>query len=177
MKKELETTAAEIRANLDAEVAIMSVRMERIEAKIANKSTLRFDPIVSVIIVGLQQEDHEDLMAKVLDLLRNGLCCDPVPTPAAVERVRARGNKPGVVKVQLSSVEEKVAVLKRKAKLKEDVRFQRVFVASAKSHAERLLDLNFRALLRETFVGKDFYLAANGRLVKRTGGQPRQGHE
>lgn len=146
------------------------------EEKIATKCAKpNFDPDVSIIIVGLQHEDGEDLMAKVLNLLRDGLRCDPVPTPVAVERVRARGPKPGLVRVELPSVGEKVAVLRRKAKLKDHDRFQRVFVSSAKSHAERLVDLNFRTLLRETPIGKDFYLAANGRLVKRTGEQPRQG--
>lgn len=175
MKADLENMAAELRANLDMEVGIITSRMERIETKIAEKCiTASFEPNVSIIIVGLQQEDNEDVMAKVLNLLRNGLGCDPMPTPVAVERIRARGTKPGLIKVELSSVEEKVAVLRRKAELKDHECFQKVFVSSAKSHAERLVDLNFRTLLRETSVGKDFYLAANGRLVKRTAGQPRQ---
>lgn len=67
---------------------------------------------------------------------------------------------------------EKVTVLRRKAKLKDNERFQRVFVSSA--HADKLLDLNFRTLWRETCVGKDFYLAADGRAVKRPGAQPLQ---
>lgn len=178
MKYELEKTAAELRANLDTEVGIISSRMERIEAKIAAKcATPSFDPNVSIIIVGLPQDDNEDLMAKVVNLLRDGLRCDPVPTPAAVERVRARGTKPGLVKVELPSVEEKVAVLRRKAKLKDNDRFQRVFLSSAKSHSERLVDLNFRTLLRETSILKDYYVTANGRLVKRMERQPRQGSE
>lgn len=175
MKMDLEKTAKELRENLDLEVGIMSSRMESIEAKLANKSFKpSFDPSVSLVITGLQQEDNEDLMFKVMDLLRDGLGCDPAPTPAAVERIRARGTKPGLVKVELSSVEEKVAVLRRKANLKDNERFQRVFVSSAKSHAERLVELNFRTFLRETAAGKDFYVTSNGRLVKRTAEQSRR---
>ena len=99
-----------------------------------------------------------------------GLECDPVPEIVAVERIQARGRHPGLVKVELRSTEEKVAVLRRKSKLKSsdnDI-FKKVYVSSAKSHTERLVDLNFRALLREIPAGKDFYVAANGRLVKRT---------
>ena len=104
-------------------------------------------------------------------MLRNGLGCDPVLTPVAGEPIRARSTKPGLVKVELSSVEEKVVELWHKAKLKDHECFQTVFVSSAKSHAERLVDLNFFTLLRETSIGKDFYLAVNGRLVKRSAGQ------
>ena len=85
-----------------------------------------------------------------------------------MERVRTRGDRPGLVKVELSSVQEKVTVLHRKSNLKDNNSFNKVYVSSAKSHAERLMDLNFRTLIRETAVGKDFYLAANGRMVKRT---------
>lgn len=87
-----------------------------------------------------------------------------MPNPVAVEHVRAQGTKPGLVRVGLQSVEEKVAVLRRKAKLKDHDRFQRMFVSSAKSHAERLLDLNFRTLLRETSFGKNFYLTCKWTL-------------
>lgn len=176
LKKELEKTAKELRYNLDMEVGILCSRMEGIEQKIAEKATQKksFGEDVSLVIMGLPQEDNEDLMAKVKDLFCNGLVCDPVPVPVAVERTRARGSKPGLVKVELQSIQVKVDVLRRKAKLRDSDRFQRVYVSSAKSHAERLLDYNFRTLLREIPAGKDFYLAGNGRLMKRspTGGAP-----
>lgn len=88
--------------------------------------------------------------------------------PAAVERVRARGDRPGIVKVEMSSVQEKVTVLRRKSKLRDNDSFNKVYMTSAKSHAERLMELHFRTLIHETAVGKDFYLTGNGRMVKRT---------
>lgn len=63
-------------------------------------------------------------------------------------QTRARGSKPGLVKVELQSIQVKVAVLRRKAKLKDSDRFRRVYVSSAKLHAEWLLDNTFRTLLR-----------------------------
>lgn len=53
--------------------------------------------------------------------------------PVAAECIRARGREPELV--ELRSVQEKVAVLWRKAKLKDSDCFQRVYVSLAKSHA------------------------------------------
>ena len=101
------------------------------------------------------------------DLLHEGLICDPASNPVAAERIQARGHEPGKFKVELHQVQEKVSALRRKANLTHSARLQRVYAASEKSHVERLLDFNFRTLLREAPAGKDFYLAGNGRLVKR----------
>ena len=171
-KKALESAVKEMNTNLDLEVGIMCARMEKIEQRIesgagATTPSKRFDPDVSLIIAGLPQSDGEDLAALVTDLLHTGLECDPIPELVAVERIRARGSQPGLVKVELLSTLEKVDVLRRKSKLKNNDAFEKVYVSSAKSHTERLLDLNFRALLREIPAGKKFYVAANGRMVKR----------
>ncbi|CAL9684525.1 unnamed protein product [Knipowitschia caucasica] len=79
IKQELETAAAKMRADLDTEVGILCARIENIESKLVNTRALNFEPSVSVVIVGLQQEENEDLMSKVLNVLREGLGCDPVP--------------------------------------------------------------------------------------------------
>ena len=85
-------------------------------------------------------------MAKVTDLLQNGLRCDAslYRYPVAVERIRARGELPGLVKVELGSVEEKVKVLRRKSKLRDNQGCEDIHVSSAKTHAKRLVELNFR---------------------------------
>lgn len=168
--KEIEKATKDMNTNLDTEVGILCARMEKMELKISEKEEKRksFDPDVSLIVVGLPHSEGEDLMAKVNELLHVGLGCETALTPAAVERVRARGDRPGLVKVELSSAQEKVSVLRRKSELKDSESFNNVYVYSAKSHAERMMELNFRTLIRETAVGRDFYLATNGRMVKRT---------
>lgn len=98
-----------------------------------------------------------------------GLHCDPVPKLVAAEPVGARGERqPTLVKVELETVRDKVAVLRRKFKLNDSDTFGRVFISSAKSHAERLMEINLRTL-REIPAAKDYYVAGNGRLVKRVG--------
>ncbi|KAL7398072.1 hypothetical protein ABVT39_003840 [Epinephelus coioides] len=108
--------------------------METIELKIAEKATQRkpFDSDVSLMIAGLPQVDNEDLIVKVKNLLWEGLNCDMVPDPVAAERIRMRGRQPGLIKVELRLVQDKVAVLRTKSKLKSSDRFQRVYVSSAK---------------------------------------------
>ena len=112
--------------------------MEKMEQKISEKEAKKKSivPDVSLIVVGLPQSEGEDLMAKVNDVLHVGLGCDTVLCPAAVERLRARGDRPGLVKVKLSLVQEKVTVWHRKSMLKDNKSFNKVYVSSAKSHAE-----------------------------------------
>lgn len=170
-KCELEKAIQEMRQNLDLEVSIMSSRMEDIELKMG-KNQVRgkpFDPDVSLVIVGLPHTEEEDVQAKVRHLLGEGMRCDPVPKLVAVERMRARGPKPGLVRVELETVQDKVAVLRRKAKLKDSDSYGRVFVSSAKSYAERLMEINLRTLISEIPAAKGYFVAGNGRLVKRTG--------
>jgi hypothetical protein len=45
--------------------------------------------------------------------------------------------------------------------------FKRVFVQSAKSHTDRIMESKFKMLLRDLPVGKDLYVSGNGRLIKR----------
>lgn len=67
----------------------------------------QFDQDVSLMIMGLPYEDNEDLMTIVKNVRAE---------PVAVERIRTRGGKPGLVKVELRSVEESLAELRRKLK-------------------------------------------------------------
>ena len=80
-------------------------------------------------------------------------------------------NKPVYVKISFRSLDEKVMVLRRKMTLKDNTTYAQVFLKSSKSHAERLIELNTRALLRELPHGHNFRLDANGRIKQRpTGG-------
>lgn len=141
-KSELEKAVNEMRNNLDLEVSILSSRMESIETKMNTKEVRGkpFDPDVSLVIVWLPQVEGEDVEAKVKELLREGLRCDLVPKLVALEHVMP-------VKAELETVQDKVAVLRRKSKLKDCDNYRRVYVSSAKSRVERLMDFNLRTLL------------------------------
>lgn len=108
------------------------------------------------------------MTARIETLLGEGLGCEPVPKLINVERMTPRGRGPGIIKVELRAVEEKVAVLRRKQRLRDNDIYKNVYINSAKSHAERRVDLKFRTLLKESPFGKDFILARSGRLLRRS---------
>ncbi|CAH1272533.1 Hypp4873 [Branchiostoma lanceolatum] len=83
--------------------------------------------------------------------------------------MKPRGSGPGVVKVKFRSVQEKIARLRGKQKLKSHPIYEKVFIRSAKSHTDRLIELNFRTLLREIPGGKDYFITGSGRVQRRDG--------
>ncbi len=52
--------------------------------------------------------------------------------------------------------------------LKDSETYKDVYIKSSKSHAERLIELNARTLLRELPQGHNFRVDANGRIKQRT---------
>ena len=170
LKAELALKTKEIQDNLDMELGHVVARIEQLEAKLdgaKHKASLRFDPDVSVIISGVQFVEGENVMAVVKDLLTEGLQWDSPRGVVAVERLRERGGRPGLIKVEFGSVQDKVDVLRKKQRLKIDDKFRRIYIRSAKSHTERLVELNFRTLLDEIPTRRQFYITGNGRVRKR----------
>ncbi|KAI8486095.1 hypothetical protein Bbelb_361950 [Branchiostoma belcheri] len=159
LKAELERKTEEIGVNIDLEMGHVMARIEAIEKKMSgtNKADRpgEFDPDESVIVSGLPFEEGEDIQAKIEGLLRTGIHSD-VPVVAA-ERMKPRGRGPGVVKVKLRGNRSN----KRKPL------YEKVFLRSAKSHTDRLIELNFRTLLWEIPGGKDYFITGSERVKKR----------
>jgi hypothetical protein len=84
----------------------------------------KFHPDMSIIVAGLPADENEDLISKVNQLISVGLGFETEVT--AVERMRERGKGPGVVKVECRSVEEKVALLRKKLKLRDHPDYNRL---------------------------------------------------
>ena len=71
--------------------------------------------------------------------------------------------------ISLADVNQKILVLRNKSQLKNHREFKRVYIQSAKSHVERLLELNARTLLRELPQGRSYRVSGNGRILRRQG--------
>ena len=82
-------------------------------------------------------------------------------------RVGNRDGRPGVIKLELCSKEDKIEVLRNKNKLGNSDKFQKVFIRSSQSHTERLIELNFKTLLQEIPNGGQYRVTGNGRLVNK----------
>ena len=168
IRADLEKHGRDIKDTLDIEVGRLQSRMDALEGRINSTGGLpkvRFDPDVSIIVAGLPREAEENISEKVKMLLVNGLGVK-VDIADAI-RLDGRGDQPGLVKIECISREEKIAILRQKNKLKDHPEYGKVYVRSAKSHTDRLIEINFKTLLREIPNGKDFFITGNGRLVRR----------
>ena len=124
---------------------------------------------VTVIAKDLPYIEGEDLLMTARNLI--GTMGEDVYSNVnvvAASRMRARyRNKPGLVKISLANVEQKILVLRNKRKLRDSIEFKRVYLEGAKSHVERLIEINTRAILRELPQGRAYRVAGNGRLLRR----------
>ena len=93
---------------------------------------------------------------------------DENATVIGATRLKARYGKPGLVKISLSTLEEKKSVLREKRKLRDTQKYKSVFLRSSKTHTERLIELNARTILHELPQGNQFRITSNGRIVKKT---------
>ena len=76
--------------------------------------------------------------------------------------------KPGIVKVELFSLDQKICVLRAKASLTRFPEYHSVFVSSSKSHVERLHELNFKTVLGLFPEGKNVQMTRSGRTVEKS---------
>ena len=131
-----------------------------------NNSNPLNNPEVTIIATNVELEHDEDILETARDLVSQ-LSESVTVTAAARLRSRVQG-KPGLVKISLSTVEEKVKILREKRKLKEVGRYRNVLLRGSKSHTERLIELNARTLLSEIPHGHQYRITSNGGIVKKT---------
>ena len=130
-----------------------------------NNSNPLNNPEVTIIATNVELKHDEDILETARDLVSQ-LSESVTVTAAAPLRSRVQG-KPGLVKISLSTVEEKVMILREKRKLKEVGRYRNVFLRGSKSHTERLIELNARTLMSEKYLVHLYRVSSNGRSVKK----------
>ena len=89
-----------------------------------------------------------------------------------VKRLQSYNTKPGLVKCEVSSVEEKINILRNKRNLQDAA--PNVYMRSSKSHTERLLEANTKTILniiKDQLNPDSFRLTANGRLIEKEYGE------
>ena len=130
------------------------------------------DDVDKTIIVTNLQEDQDDsltLSDKIDEML------NVIQTPNRVvqlKRLPGRHGKPGLVKVAFESKESKIQVLRAKGNLKNTQKYSRVWLRSSKTHAERLLEINFKKMLTMVPEGEKYTVTGSGKIEERdTGGE------
>ncbi|WAQ96050.1 hypothetical protein MAR_028740, partial [Mya arenaria] len=132
------------------------------------------DPDYCIIATGIPKQDDEDLFEKANSLIRalGENVYSRVTVTGTIRLPSKLRGKPGPLKISFGSTPEKVLVLRHKMKLKDMENYQDVFIKSSKSHAERLIELNARTILRQLPQGAGYRVDANGRIRPRPEQQP-----
>ena len=162
---------------IDQEISIMVNRMKDLESRIAKIEEKQEDNDLynydtTVIISNMPYEQGEDLNLKVDTLLRNGLHVTGLNV-VRVLRLNSHNRHPGLVKVQLASLNEKIKLLKSKGNLAHSDAYRKIFIRSSKPHGERIAEHNLRTIM--SFIpglNKDYRLTGNGKLIMKSDGQP-----
>ncbi|VDI73917.1 Hypothetical predicted protein [Mytilus galloprovincialis] len=124
---------------------------------------------VTVIVKNLPHTDEENLTDKMNEVIcKLGEDVSSSVKIAAITRLKQRiPSKPGLVKVSLQNAQQKIKILRNKHKLKNDDHFNNIFIQSAKSRVERLLETNTRMILRELPQGNAYRMTGNGRILRK----------
>ena len=160
---------------INSRLEAVELRSKRIEDNL-DKHHANVDPNCTVImfnVATLQDESSRSLSDNVEHVISDGLQLPGVEV-VAVKRlpVRAgdnggRADRPPGVIVELVSVAMKVEVLRQKRSLNSRRAYKHISIKSAKSHAERLIEKNFKTLLDELQLSDQFRFTAHGRMYKR----------
>ena len=79
----------------------------------------------------------------------------------------SQDERPGVVKVKLGSLQQKIECLRNKRKLKTKSVYKKVYVRGCEDHASRVARLNMDTLLRELDLKGSFRFTGSGKMIKK----------
>ena len=161
----------QLRNQLNTDVGQLVSRCEKIENKVMKlKERYHFDTETTVVAqnVPVIPGREANLVNLAEELVHDGTGTRNVVVVRA-KRLPSKTNKPGLLKIEFQSLEEKIQVLRNKQKLKNHRAYEKCFLRSSKSHAERLMEANLATLLDHLPIRNQFRVAGNGRLVQNDG--------
>jgi hypothetical protein len=129
------------------------------------------DPDLCIIASGIPYQEGENLLEKVNGIISAlGIDVSSAVDITGATRFKSRiPGRVGHVKISFRNVRQKILVLRNKMALKDSDHHKDIYLKSSKSHAERLIELNARTLLRQLPQGNNFRVDANGRIRARQG--------
>ena len=174
----------EVKSQVDTEVATLKkqvidlqIRMQSAETELVRMKSLvdsPFPPDLSVVIYGLSTMEEETDTDAVNWLFSTVL--GVTVGIDGVSRTKARDtNKLGVVKVRLSSVEDKIEVLRAKRKCDDNPDAENIIIKTCESHDARVGRLNNKLLLSKLPDGKDYTITGHGLIKLKSDTAPKQG--
>ena len=151
---------------INDEVVSLRKRLAKAEGELERLVELvdiLYHPDRSIVIYSLPNDERKSDTETVDDLIKDILRLDI--EPKRIERTKARNpDKPGVLKVELYSTDEKVEILHAK-KVEDHAKFSSVSIKNCELHAERVNRFNSKLLLLK-FPDGDAYTITGHGLIK-----------
>lgn len=177
LMKKLDEKIQESRQELMNEINALGERVAALERTRADQSStagdiadvkavIEFEPDTTVVAINMANENEEEDITDAARRLVEATGEEDIEVVRAT-RLGARNGKPGVVKIQVPSKEDKIRLLRGKRNLKESREFKKTYIRSSKSHVERLVDVNFRTILKELPGGDQYRLTGSGRVIRK----------
>ena len=163
------TKVDEIGEEMETEINCIKSDVADITRKMEAKE--KFDLDRSVIVRGMPVIEGEDeaLLQRSIERMFSRMGPSVNVQIKHILRFQSKTPlKPGIVKVELFSLDQKICVLRAKASLRRFPEYRSVFVSSSKSHVERLCELNFKTILGLFPEGKNVQITRSGRIVEKS---------
>ena len=164
LMKQLDKQFDTFKSQIDTGMARFGERIAQVEEQIANFKEPEYPIEKTCVVINLRERSNEDINKMCIDLVKKGMGLQNI-TPKRCKRLESRTDKPGVVKMELKSKEDKIDVLRAKENLSANG-YPRVYVRSSQTHEERVSRMNMQTILKELPNGKDFRITGHGKLVR-----------
>ena len=101
----------------------------------------------NIVLRGLPETSGENVSYKVNSIFKYGLKLKDIEVHSAERKRSFNEGRPGVVIAKMKSMDDKKKVMTKKASLKDNRRYQNVYIYSDQTREERLMSANFRSLI------------------------------
>lgn len=169
--EKIEASIEESNQKMSDMISTLERRVSAVEFKCARPIPREeFNCEDTIVATGIQYEPSEDIEAKAKEIIQTCLGHKEVEIVRA-KRLPWRHGKPGIVKIQVGSLAEKIDVLRSKKQLKAEStpqKYRKVFFRSSKSHEQRLMEMNLQEVMKNLPIPSNTYrFTGSGRLVKK----------
>ena len=164
LMKQLASQFDTFKEQIDTGMARFDERIAKIENQIVDFKEPEYQVEKTCVVINLKEKSDEDINKMCIDLVKKGMGLQNI-TPKRCKRLESHTDKPGVVKMELKSKEDKIDVLRAKENLKANG-YPRVYVRASQTHEERVARMNMQTILKELPNGKDFRITGHGKLVR-----------
>ena len=122
---------------------------------------------LTVVCSGVTQRQDEEALAVAKDIIK-AIRMDGNVTVTGARRLKVTGaQQNGLLKISFSSLQEKIAVLKAKSRLKETRKYMGVYIRRSMDHMERVVQQNAKTILNLMPDGHKYRIAGSGKIVQK----------